>query len=172
MIKIYASLIILILAAALTNGCLPKYKLADLSDDPNIKLDASQSVVISKPRGVNCNIRGSAPTNELKMAFSKHIKNVIISPCSNLEQCLEQAEGKYLVMTDVYQWGDPMDMPTFVHLTDRIEVRIFVINMTTGTTLRSMVFKASSKWARLGGDHPENILEQPIKEFIDSLYIL
>jgi hypothetical protein len=51
-----------------------------------------------------------------------------------------------------------------------VEVKIEVIDPTSGETLTTGIVKGKSGLATLGGDHPQDLLPEPITEFVGALY--
>jgi len=55
-------------------------------------------------------------------------------------------------------------------LPDRITIKIVVWDVKSGESISSTVLRASSKWATLGGDHPQDLLPGAITPFINKLF--
>jgi hypothetical protein len=45
-----------------------------------------------------------------------------------------------------------------------------VIDVASGEVLDSAVIEGKSKWATLGGDHPQDLLESPLSDYARSLF--
>jgi hypothetical protein len=52
----------------------------------------------------------------------------------------------------------------------KVEVKVDVANVRTGDVISSGVIKSSSSLATLGGDHPQDLLPEPVAEFVSSLF--
>ena len=92
------------------------------------------------------------------------------SDCSDLP-CL-QAEGKdkytYYVVPEILHWEDRAT--EWSGLPDRIEVKIIVSDARRNGEIGSAIISGKSKWATFGGDHPQDLLPEPIKIYVESLY--
>lgn len=53
---------------------------------------------------------------------------------------------------------------------DKITLKYAVYDVATGASVASAVLSASSKWATLGGDHPQDLLPLPTNQFVDKLF--
>jgi hypothetical protein len=53
---------------------------------------------------------------------------------------------------------------------DRLEIQLVIFNVHTGDELANATLTGKSKWATFGGDHPQDLLENPILEYVASLY--
>ncbi len=169
--RIYATLVTLLLTAILATGCSSKYKQTELEGNDSIKLDPKASVYIGSPQKTNYKGSDTYTTLAIKQALSKHnIKNYI-SKCDNFDVCLDEAINKpyvYLIMPDILQWEDRAT--EWSGKPDRIEIKLSVYNINNRESLRAVILKASSKWATFGGDHPQDLLPEPVGKFVDSLY--
>jgi hypothetical protein len=53
---------------------------------------------------------------------------------------------------------------------DSIEIKLSLYDGASGQELSSVVITGKSKWATLGGDHPQDLLAAPFRKFVESLY--
>ena len=53
---------------------------------------------------------------------------------------------------------------------DKIEVKIIVYDGGTGKEVGSTLISGRSKWATFGGDHPQDLLPEPLNSYVESLY--
>jgi hypothetical protein len=53
---------------------------------------------------------------------------------------------------------------------DRVEVKLLVLEAQGNKEIASIVISGKSKWATFGGDHPQDLLPEPIKQYVESLY--
>lgn len=87
------------------------------------------------------------------------------------DEALEQAriEGySYLVHPVIRHWEDRAT--EWSGLPDKISVEISVFDVATGELLDNARIDGKSKWATLGGDHPEDLLEKPLAEYARTLF--
>jgi hypothetical protein len=48
---------------------------------------------------------------------------------------------------------------------DRIEVRLDLVDVSTGDVLDTTTFTGASSWATFGGDHPQDLLQEPLEQY-------
>jgi hypothetical protein len=87
------------------------------------------------------------------------------------ESALEAAKkmgATYLISPSIAHWEDRATEWSL--LSDKVEVQISVYDPATGRLLERGVVSGRSGWATLGGDHPQDLLPQPIKQFVDGLF--
>lgn len=53
---------------------------------------------------------------------------------------------------------------------DKITLKLAVYEVQSGKLITSTVTSASSKWATFGGDHPQDLLPEPMKRFVTPLF--
>ncbi|QXW42714.1 DUF4823 domain-containing protein [Pseudomonas amygdali] len=53
---------------------------------------------------------------------------------------------------------------------DKVEVKGGVVNVQTGDVISTGVTRGSSGLATLDEDHPQNLLPEPVAEFVSSLF--
>ena len=74
---------------------------------------------------------------------------------------------EYYVELDILHWDDRAT--EWSGKPDKIEIKISVYNARLGTELASSVQSASRKWATFGGDHPQDLLPEPLIRYYESL---
>lgn len=107
----------------------------------------------------------------IQAAFERHTNDTtVIAECQDIE-CLRKQDarqGGYYIIPEILhreeratEWsGKP----------DRIEVKISVYDASNLQELASVIISGKSKWATFGGDHPQDLLPEPIGHYVDSLY--
>ncbi len=78
------------------------------------------------------------------------------------------ANARYLVLPEVQHWEDRAT--EWSGRPDKIIVKIWVIDVTSGDLLDVIDIKGTSKWLTFGGDHPQDLLEKPISDYFSSLF--
>lgn len=105
-------------------------------------------------------------------AFAKRTHLVTMgSSVQNFNQAQEIARNKrqkFLVYPTILHWEDRAT--EWSGISDKVEVKIEVVDIVTGSNIASVVVKGDSGLATLGGDHPQDLLSEPIEEFVLSLY--
>jgi len=75
---------------------------------------------------------------------------------------------EYYIQSEILHWEDRAT--EWSGLPDRIEIKISVYDTHSGAELASSILSARSKWATFGGDHPQDLLPEPVKQYVESLY--
>jgi hypothetical protein len=105
-------------------------------------------------------------------AFAKQIDRVEIG--RKLEQpnvAMTKAQelgATYLVTPMIVHWEDRAT--EWSGISDKVEVRITVRDVASGRTLASAVVSGSSGLWTFGGDHPQDLLPEPMDSYVGSLF--
>lgn len=156
-------------------GCSSKYKSVEVTKSTEL-LIKSKPVVISGSadgsyEGKPYSGSGEATEQAVRSAFSRYTDNaVIVSQCNELV-CLQKhnplSEG-YYVVPQILHWEDRAT--EWSGIPDKIEVKVTVFNAATSKVIASTILNGSSKWATFGGDHPQDLLPEPVNNYVASLY--
>jgi hypothetical protein len=157
------------------SACASTYK-QEVVTSPNIKLERGKAVLIATPKNgaydkKEYQASGRQTAIAVQSAFARFSDRVVVSSrCSDLP-CL-QSEGAggytYFVVPEILHWEDRNT--EWSGMPDRVEVKIVVADSRSNTEVASIVISGKSKWATFGGDHPQDLLPEPIKQYIESLY--
>ena len=107
----------------------------------------------------------------VKAAFSRFSNNLHVSEqCLGLDcfKIIPTERLEYYVEPDILHWDDRAT--EWSGKPDKIEIKISVYSARLGTELASSVQSASRKWATFGGDHPQDLLPEPLIKYYESLY--
>lgn len=89
----------------------------------------------------------------------------------NYEDAVNQAlraDQDVLIFPTILHWEDRATEWSMIP--DKVEVKVDVVNVRTGDVISSGVIKGSSGLATWGGDHPQDLLPEPVAEFVSSLF--
>ena len=115
---------------------------------------------------------GKKLANAILIAFSPYLKTVVIGEkIERLDQALKTAGNgnhTYLIYPEILHWEDRAT--EWSGKQDRIIVKVTLTNVATGETLDSGIIKGTSKWGTWGGDHPEDLLAEPLNNYAVSLF--
>ena len=167
--------VLMLLLVALLSGCASTYR-QDVVSAPSAKLQRGQAIVIATPRNGSYERKvywasGEQTALAIHAAFARFSDRVAVSArCADLPCLL--AEGHqgvaYYVVPEILHWEDRNT--EWSGVPDRVEVKIVVSNAATRDVIASVVLAGKSKWATFGGDHPQDLLPEPIKQYLDGLY--
>lgn len=163
----------LLIVIAMT-GCAATYQRSDLAATP-VKLDRSQSVLIAMPAdgsydGQTYAGSGQSTSLAVRSAFSKFAKSTSVAPQCHDLACLThqaQAQAGYYVVPEILHWEERAT--EWSGKPDRIEIQISIYDDRSNEVAATVV-SGKSKWATFGGDHPQDLLPEPVGDYIRSLY--
>jgi hypothetical protein len=160
---------------ALLAGCASTYR-QEVVTAAQARLERGKPVLIATPKNGAYNRTeypqsGRQTAAAVHTAFARYADGAAISTrCKDLE-CL-QAEGgtryAYLVVPEILHWEDRAT--EWSGIPDRMEVKITVWDVQRNAVVSSGVLSGKSKWATLGGDHPQDLLPEPVNGFVATLY--
>ncbi len=91
------------------------------------------------------------------------------SRVEDFDQALNSARiggYSYLVFPTILHWEDRATEWNFMR--DKVEVKIDIVDVFSGEAESSTVIDGRSGIATLGGDHPQDLLPDPINEYFRS----
>lgn len=156
-------------------GCASSYK-HEVVTSPSAKLERGKAVLVATPKNGAYDRKeypasGQQTATAVRAAFARFSDQVVISSrCSDLP-CLQSEGAKsytYLVVPEILHWEDRNT--EWSGIPDRVEVKLVVFDSRSETQVASIVISGKSKWATFGGDHPQDLLPEPIKQYVESLY--
>lgn len=172
--------IVYFLIAIFLTGCTAqKHEVQQTSMTKNYKqLDSRKSAYISVPEDGRYGSTvyhgsGEMTTQAINVALSKYVDSVITSHngAENYNTALKNARNKnasYLFYPHILGWEDRAT--EWSGKPDKISIKIRVVDVKRNQKISSIVINGKSPWMTLGGDRPQDLLEKPINEYINSLY--
>jgi hypothetical protein len=165
----------LIFVAALVSGCSATFK-QNVLQEPNARLVRGKSVAIATPangwyRKTEYSGSGRMTAFATQAAFARFSnKSVVSAGCKDLPCLKSNTAGPfdYYVIPEILHWEDRAT--EWSGLPDKIEVKIIIYDGGTGNEVASTLISGRSKWATFGGDHPQDLLPEPLNNYVDSLY--
>ncbi len=168
---------ILILPLLILVGCADSQKL-DINDQLGAaSLDRNASAYIAIPangRYGNQEYHGSGATvaQIIKGALSVHLVHVDIgTKVESFPKATSSAalgHYKYLFNPTIVHWEDRAT--EWSASADKVSVNIAVIDVKSGEQISSASIYGQSGLATFGGDHPQDLLPEPITEYIAELF--
>ncbi|MGH8426892.1 MAG: DUF4823 domain-containing protein [Gammaproteobacteria bacterium] len=115
---------------------------------------------------------GQALAESVNRAFAPYLQTTLLKP--GLEgQAATLAQSKhegceYLLLPQILHWEDRAT--EWSGKPDRIAVKLSVLSTDSGEVLDAAIFHAKSSFWTLGGDHPQDLVYQPLKEYAAKLF--
>ena len=165
----------LLIALALA-GCTATHNV-DRTTLEGVRLDSTGSAYVSTPENGRYgqtvyHQSGHQTAAAVSRAFSPHLRRTTQgSLATDRYSALKAASAgnyDYLIQPEILHWEDRAT--EWSGLLDKIRLRITVLDVASGQVLDSAELSAQSKWATLGGDHPEHLLDEPLTEYARSLF--
>lgn len=95
---------------------------------------------------------------------------VAASRVERREQALaaaRQGGHGYLVFPTILHWEDRATEWNFMR--DKVQVKVELVEVISGHTASSAIIAGKSGIATLGGDHPQDLLPEPIEQYLQGL---
>ncbi len=167
--------ILIAFGCLLLAGCSAKYNSVSVTKSTEL-LARNRPVVISTSADGRYNTTtysgsGTSTANAVSAAFARFTDNVKTIPACTDLPCLKQHsqlnEG-YYVVPQILHWEDRAT--EWSGIPDKIEVKITVYNANSDNVVSSSILSGRSKWATFGGDHPQDLLAEPVNNYVATLY--
>ncbi len=167
--------IFLVVFSVLLAGCTARYQQQSLIT-PSAQLEAGRPVIVAMPRNGSYGAKqypesGKMAADAVRAAFARHTDAATLSVVCRDLACLQHSpdtRGSYLVVPDILHWEDRAT--EWSGIPDRLEIKLSVYDGETGRTLASSILAGKSKWATFGGDHPQDLLADSLKRYVEALY--
>jgi hypothetical protein len=166
---------VLLALVFVVSGCTSTYTKTTVSE-PTVVLQRGKNVAIAVPENGFYETKqyaesGHSTALAVQAAFAKFAgRTSIVSECKTLP-CLEEkmgTESDYLVVPEILHWEDRAT--EWSGKKDKLEIKLSVYDAKTGKELASAVLAGKSKWGTFGGDHPQDLLPEPIDGYVATLF--
>jgi Domain of unknown function (DUF4823) len=115
---------------------------------------------------------GAMASQIVVAAFSRHMTRVeqASAPQTFVKslEAAKQARATYLVAPAILHWEDRAT--EWSGRPDKVELRISVVDTASGKVIETAVVSGTSGLATFGGDHPQDLLPEPVQQYVDSLF--
>ena len=163
-----------VLGALLLSGCAASYQQTPVNHSGQ-SLERGVGVLIATPENGAYNNEvyarsGEYTANALSVAFQPYASPVNIVQCASLA-CVQRGDSmkaRYVVVPRIARWEDRAT--EWSGKPDQIEIEISVFDASSSEKLASTVLSGKSQWATMGGDHPQDLLKEPLESFVKTLY--
>lgn len=167
--------VILAITAAVLSGCASTYQQQNLTA-PATRLLKGKSLAIASPadgafEGDVYAASGKMTSSAVRNAFAPFATpTTVVDSCKDLACLKASAPAKfdYYAVPEILHWEDRAT--EWSGKPDKIEVKLTVYEGETWKELASTIISGKSKWATMGGDHPQDLLPVPLANYVQSLY--
>lgn len=158
-------------------GCADTTSMAPLQDPQGRVVTAADAIyVLVSPNGTHGPTdypkSGQMTSRQLQSALLRHVRTVVIGgPSDNFNKGLADAiDGGFtvLIVPTILHWEDRAT--EWSVRSDKLEVQLEVIDVSSGKRIAKTSIKGRSGLATFGGDHPQDLLPEPINDFVDQLF--
>ncbi|WP_417514750.1 DUF4823 domain-containing protein [Minwuia sp.] len=168
-------IISVIFAVILLTGCSNKFKTDQFTPPPAPIAQGAKAIIMMAEDGQYGGRQyfgsGRMLSEQTQAAVSKHLSNVAMSTAPNLHTALSDAPTSsvdYVIEPKILHWEDRAT--EWSGRPDRITIKIVVWDAKTGKSISTSLERASSKWATLGGDHPQDLLPQLLENWSNRVF--
>jgi Domain of unknown function (DUF4823) len=158
-------------------GCAHTYGQLRIGESPLARLSSDTAVYVAVRDDGRYGARsypgsGQMTAQVVRAAFAQHNNRVTIAGRPEIpEEALTAARRagySHVVLPTILHWEDRAT--EWPGKPDRVQVKLILLETATGATIDAIVITGKSRWATLGGDHPEDLLPEPIGTYVASLF--
>jgi hypothetical protein len=115
---------------------------------------------------------GAMVAQMIQAALLEYMVQVDIGPVwekyATARNTARQGGYTYFFIPTITHWEDRAT--EWSGIPDKATVRLVVIDLASGQPVSSATIEGTSGLATFGGDHPQDLLPEPIEEYIDQLF--
>jgi hypothetical protein len=157
-------------------GCANKYRV-DLIEKPISNISAASHFYIMLPEDgrfeeIVYTGSGQLASSAVHSVLQRNgVKYTQASSIQTLAEATAEAASigaDYILQSIILHWEDRAT--EWSGRPDRITMKYVVVDLKNSEKVASMIVSASSKWATLGGDHPQDLVPKTVQDFIDNVF--
>lgn len=166
------------LLAAAALACAHSYQVdSDLGDHPEVRLGADATIYVAKPLDGAFETRlypgsGAMTAVAIYSALSPYADGVRLAGAhASRESDLAAARAEdfaYLLSSTILHWEERAT--EWSGRPDRISVRLELVDVASGEVVDRATITGRSRWATFGGDHPQDLLSEPLDSYSRALF--
>ena len=157
------------------SGCSSSYKYNEYQS-PEVKLAQNVGVLISTPENgwyakTEYKNSGRMTANVIRSAFVKNTQRVAITNDCKGKDCLNSIDSTkygYYVEPIILHWEDRAT--EWSGKSDKVEIQIITYDAISKKEIANTTYSGKSKFMTFGGDHPQDLLEEPTYKYVETLY--
>lgn len=167
------TLVLLVSSVAWVSGCASTYKQETIAAAQTKLATGGTALVATPPDSAygdeNNPGSGAATASAVRAAFSRYTSTTEISTNCNDFACLNNNSKHYdyYVVPQILHWEDRAT--EWSGRKDKVEIKVTIYS-PAGAVLASNIISGKSKWATFGGDHPQDLLPEPLNTYVQSLF--
>ena len=155
-------------------GCVSTYTATPVAV-ARAKLVPGAKIAIATPRNGAYGAKvyadsGNSTANAVRSAFARYAGEITVMGDCQSEACLRERapSATYFAVPEILHWEDRAT--EWSGKKDKLEIKLSIFSADPGNVIASTVLSGKSKWATFGGDHPQDLLAEPLNEYVASLY--
>ncbi len=165
------------LFALLLTGCKSTYTETNITSEPPPLLRGNSRLYVAVPYDASFKNQvalnsGKHTAEALYVALTRYTRGVYMGKfpesATDAVESARRYNVDYLVYPHIIKWEDRSTEYTGIR--DRLELKIDLIDMKDGHLAFSRDIAATGKWMTEGGDKPDDLLQQPAEEYVNSLF--
>lgn len=115
---------------------------------------------------------GESTAESVNRAFAPYLDTTMLTtPAEAQEAALADSQKQgcvYLLYSQILHWEDRAT--EWSGKPDRAALKLMVLSVPDGKVLDDMIFHAKSSLWTFGGDHPQDLLYKPLKQYASELF--
>jgi len=158
-------------------GCADSHSLNVSGADVTTTINSTESVYIALSKDGSYGEHhyagsGIMLSQSIQSSLLKRLQSVEIArKAESFPTALNSAKSggyDYLFYPNIMHWEDRAT--EWSAIPDKVKVKITVVDVKTEAEVKSAIIDSSSGLATFGGDHPQDLLPEPVEEFIMQMF--
>jgi hypothetical protein len=158
-------------------GCTSTYSEKNITSEPPPLLRSNSRIYVAMPFDATFKEKvaqgsGKQTAQSVFAAFNRYTRSVYLGKfAESASEAMESARrfnAEYLVYPNVVRWEDRAT--EWSGRRDQMEIKLDLIDLEQSKLAFSREITATGKWMSDGGDTPNDLLDQPIEEFVNTLF--
>jgi hypothetical protein len=161
----------------LLSACKSTYSEKNVTAEPPPLLKANSRIYVAIPfdatfKKTVAQGSGKLTAQAIMVAFNRYSKAVYLGKFpESASEAIESARrfnAEYLVYPNLLKWEDRAT--EWSGRRDQLQIKIDLIDVADSRLAFSREINATGKWMTDGGDTPNDLLEQPVEEYVNAVF--